>query len=129
MKLQDVSVLVVDDSEHIRALFMMTLKKVGIQKIFLAVDGEDGVEQFKKNSPSIVFLDNMMPKLSGIEALKQMRTLNPEALIVMISAVSSIEVVQEVKRLGACHYLVKPYMPSKVIELIQKLLNVEGIHQ
>ncbi|MFA6541025.1 MAG: response regulator [Bacteroidota bacterium] len=126
MKMQDVSVLVVDDSEHIRALFMMTLKKAGIQKLYFAGDGEEGVEQFKKYSPSIVFLDNMMPKLPGIEALKQMRAINPNALIIMISAVSSIEVVQEVKRLGASHYLVKPYMPSKVLELIQKFLNVEG---
>lgn len=127
MNLQDVSVLVVDDSEHIRALFAMTLKKAGIQHVYVAVDGEDGVAQFQKNLPAITFLDNMMPKLSGLEALKKIRAIKPDAIVVMISAVSSVEIIQETKKFGASHYLVKPYMPSKVIELIKKFLQVEEI--
>jgi DNA-binding NtrC family response regulator len=127
MKKEEVSVLIVDDSEHIRALFSMALKKAGLQNVLLANDGEEGVELFQKNLPSIVFLDNMMPKLSGLDALEKIRQIKSDAVVVMISAVSSIEMVQEAKKRGASHYLMKPYMPSKVIELIQKLLNVEGL--
>jgi two-component system, chemotaxis family, chemotaxis protein CheY len=127
MKKEEISVLVVDDSEHIRALFSMALKKAGIQNILLACDGEEGVDLYQKNLPSITFMDNMMPKLSGLEALEKIRQIKSDAIVVMISAVSSIEVVQEAKKRGASHYLMKPYMPSKVIELIQRLLNVEGL--
>lgn len=127
MNIQDVSVLVADDSEHIRALFSMSLKKAGIQHVHLATNGEEGVEIFKKVNPSIIFLDNMMPKLSGLEALKIIKELKSDAIVVMISAVSSIEVVQEAKNLGASNYLVKPYSPSRVIDLIEKLLHVEGL--
>jgi len=129
MKKEQVSVLVVDDSEHIRALFAMSLKKAGIQQIHFATNGEEGVDQFQKVNPSIIFMDNMMPKLSGLEALKKIRALKPDAIVVMISAVSSIEVVQEAKQLGASYYLVKPYSPAMVLDLIRKLLNVEELPQ
>ena len=129
MNVQDVSVLVVDDSEHIRALFSMALKKAGIPNILLAADGEEGIELYKKNSPSIVFLDNMMPKMSGLDALEKIREFKSDAIVVIMSAISNIETVQEAKKRGASHYLIKPYMPSKVVDLIQKLLNVEGLQQ
>ena len=126
MKKEDVSVLVVDDSDHIRALFAMTMRKAGISKVYYAVDGEDGFEKFKQFKPSIVFLDNMLPKITGMEVLKQMKNLNPTAIIVMISAVSNIETVQEAKANGAVYYIVKPYMPNKVIEVMEKLLQIDG---
>lgn len=127
MKKEDVTVLIVDDSEHIRALFAVTLKKLGIGTVVMAANGEEGVEQFQKTNPSIVFLDNLMPKMNGLEALKQMRTLRPDAVVVMLSAVTSMDVVKEAKERGASFYLVKPYTQAKVVEIIQKFLGVEGL--
>ncbi len=126
MKIEDVSVLVVDDSDHIRTLFAMTLKKMGIQKVHYAADGAEGLVRYIADKPTITFLDNMLPKRSGMEVLKEIRALKSDAIVVIVSAVSSIEAVQEAKGRGASHYLVKPYMPSKIVEIIQKLLNVEG---
>lgn len=125
MKLENVSVLIIDDSDHIRALFAMTMRKAGVTKLYQAVDGEDGIAKFKQHAPSIVFLDNMMPKMSGIEVLKQLKVLNPHVLVVMVSAVSNIETVQEAKAAGASYYIVKPYSPDRVIEVMNKLLNIE----
>ncbi|MBI2429464.1 MAG: response regulator [Ignavibacteriales bacterium] len=125
MKLDDVSALIIDDSDHIRALFSVTMRKAGIAKLFQAVDGEDGIAKFKQHAPSIVFLDNMMPKVSGMEVLRQIKALNPQAIVVMISAVSNIETVQEAKATGANYYIVKPYAPDRVIEVMYKLLNIE----
>ncbi|MFA6456572.1 MAG: response regulator [Bacteroidota bacterium] len=125
MKLEDISVLVVDDSDHIRTLFAMTFKKIGIKKIHYAADGADGLERYKNEKPTITFLDNMLPKMSGMEVLKEIRGLRSDAIVVIISAVSSLEAVQEAKSKGASYYLVKPYMPSKIEELMNKLLNIE----
>ncbi len=126
MKIEDVSVLVVDDSDHIRTLFAMTLKKMGIKNVHYAADGAEGLLRFNNDKPTITFLDNMLPKLSGMEVLKEIRAVKSDAIVVIVSAVSSIEVVQEAKRRGASYYLVKPYMPSKIVEIIQKLLTLEG---
>jgi len=126
MKIEDISVLVVDDSDHIRTLFAMTLKKMGITKVHYAADGAEGLIRFNSDKPTITFLDNMLPKLSGMEVLKEIRAVKSDAIVVIVSAVSSIDAVQEAKGRGASYYLVKPYMPSKIVEVIQKLLNVEG---
>lgn len=125
MKTSDVSVLVVDDSDHIRTLFAMTFKKIGITRIHFAADGADGVAKFRAERPTITFLDNMLPRLSGMEVLKEIRIMQPDAVVVIVSAVSSMDAVQEAKNKGASYYLVKPYMPAKIIEIIQKLLNLE----
>ncbi|MBP9211791.1 MAG: response regulator [Bacteroidetes bacterium] len=125
MKTSDVSVLVVDDSDHIRTLFAMTFKKIGITRIHFAADGAEGVVKFRTERPTITFLDNMLPRLSGMEVLKEIRGMQPDAVVVIVSAVSSMDAVQEAKNKGASYYLVKPYMPAKIIEIIQKLLNLE----
>ncbi|MBW7887738.1 MAG: response regulator [Bacteroidetes bacterium] len=120
------SVLIIDDSEHVRALLLMLLKKEGINTIYQAVDGSDGVGKYKTHSPSLVFLDYMLPKISGLEVLKQIKQYDPSAKVIMLSAVSSIEIAQQAKELGALHYLVKPYQPVKVIELLKKYLLQTG---
>ncbi|NUN70482.1 MAG: response regulator [Bacteroidetes bacterium] len=125
MKTSEVSVLVVDDSDHIRTLFAMTFKKMGISRIHFAADGAEGLAKYRTERPTITFLDNMLPRLSGMEVLKEIRTLQPDAVVVIVSAVSSLEAVQEAKSKGASYYLVKPYMPAKITEIIQKLLNLE----
>jgi two-component system chemotaxis response regulator CheY len=126
MRIEDISVLVVDDSDHIRTLFAMTFKKMGIKKIHFAADGADGLARYQSEKPTITFLDNMLPKMSGMEVLKEIRGMRSDAIVVIVSAVSNIEAVQEAKSKGASYYLVKPYMPSKIAEIMQKLLNLEG---
>jgi two-component system chemotaxis response regulator CheY len=121
---EEVSVLIVDDSEHVRALLAMLLRKEGISKIHQAMDGEAAVAKYKELRPSIVFLDNMLPKLSGLEALKQIIAFDPAAKVIMISAISTTAVVQEARELGASYYLIKPYGPQKVIEVMKKILNL-----
>ncbi len=122
----DVSVLIVDDSEHVRALLLMLLKKEGIKNIYQAVDGLDGFEKYRVHNPTIVFLDYMLPKMSGLDVLKQIKGYDPNAKVIMLSAVSSMEVIQQARELGASHYLIKPYQPAKVVEVMNKILSQTG---
>lgn len=126
MKTEDVSILVVDDSDHIRTMFAMTLNKMGIKKVHYAADGDEGLLRYKSERPTLTFLDIMLPKRSGMDVLKEIRALRADAIVVMISAVSSLESIQEAKSKGASHYLVKPYSPMKITEVIHKLLPIEG---
>jgi len=123
---ESISILIVDDSEHVRALLTMLMKKEGIVKVHQVTDGESAVSTYKQIRPSLVFLDNMLPKLSGMEVLKQIHTFDPLAIVVMISAISSPEIILEAKQNGASYYLIKPYSSQKVIEVLKKLLNITG---
>ncbi len=126
MKKDDVSVLVIDDSDHVRTMFAITFKSMGIKNVHYAADGEEGLMRFKVDRPTITFLDNMLPKLNGMAVLKEIRAIKPDAIVIMISAVSNIEAIQEAKSKGASYYLVKPYLPIKITEMMNKFLNLEG---
>ena len=119
-----ISALIVDDSEHVRALLSMLLKKEGITRIHQAMDGEAGVAMYKEHKPTLVFLDNMLPKLPGMEVLAQIRSFDPAAKVIMISAISTPEVVQEAKVRGASHYLIKPYSSQKLLEVVRRVLDI-----
>jgi two-component system, chemotaxis family, chemotaxis protein CheY len=121
---ETISILIVDDSEHVRALLTMLMKKEGIMNVHQVTDGETAVTTYKKLRPSLVFLDNMLPRLSGMEVLKQIHTFDPSAKVVMISAISNPEVILDAKQNGASYYLIKPYSSQKVIEVLKKLLNL-----
>ncbi len=129
LSVNDISVLIVDDSEHVRALLTMLMRREGVKHVHQAMDGEAAVEKFKELKPSLVFLDNMLPKLSGMDALKKIRTFDPTAKIIMISAISTPAVVQEAKESGASYYLIKPYSPDKVIEVMHRVLGIGGQSQ
>jgi two-component system chemotaxis response regulator CheY len=108
-------------------LFALSLKKIGIKEIHYAADGAEGLMRYTQDKPTITFLDNMLPKMSGMEVLREIRNVKPDAIVVIVSAVSNIEAVQEAKNRGASYYLVKPYMPNKIVEIMKKLLNLEGV--
>ena len=71
-----------------------------------------------------VFLDNMLPKLPGMEVLAQVRSFDPVAKVIMISAISTPEVVQEAKVRGASYYLIKPYSSQKLMEVVRRVLGI-----
>jgi two-component system, chemotaxis family, chemotaxis protein CheY len=121
---ESLSVLIVDDSEHVRALLTMLIKKEGITQVHQVTDGEAAIASYKQLKPSLVFLDNMLPKLSGMEVLKQIRLFDPLAKVIMISAISNPEVILDAKQNGASYYIIKPYSSQKVIEVLRKLLDI-----
>jgi len=126
MHINDISVLIIDDSDHIRALFAMTMTRAGVTRCHQAKNGEEGVRMFRELRPTIVFLDNMLPLLSGMEVLRQIKATDPASVVVMISGASNIETIKEAKEAGAAHYIIKPYSSGKVVDVMTKLLSLEG---
>jgi two-component system, chemotaxis family, chemotaxis protein CheY len=122
----DITALVVDYSEHIRALLTMHLRNEGIKDIQQASDGGAAIEKYRQQRPSIVFVDYVLPKMNGLMVLKQLRQIDPKAKVVIVSSVSSIEIVRMAKDLGASFYILKPWQPGKLTEVIQFIFNIEG---
>lgn len=120
------SILIVDDSDYIKAITSTLLKREGFTNIFVASDGISALEKFKEINPDIVILDIMLPKMNGLDVLLEMRKLNPQAKIIVISSLATIENIQQAKNLGAAYYLVKPFDNQYFIKVVKDLLTTKG---
>lgn len=86
----------------------------------LADDGESGVEKFKTFHPDIVFLDYIMPKMSGVEAVREIRKSDMKTILVMVTSISASDQVAEAKAAGANAYILKPYVAEKIREILHR---------
>ena len=115
-------VLVVDDDESIRELFECIVNDLGYE-CDTAPDGEAGVERIKNRSYKVVFLDIKMPKLNGIETLKQIKQMNPGIIVTMMTGFSVDDLVEEALSLNASDVLYKPFDVETLEELITKWMS------
>jgi two-component system, chemotaxis family, chemotaxis protein CheY len=115
-------VLVVDDAKFMRHMIKNILVQMGWEVVGEAADGEEAVSMFNDLKPDVVTLDIVMPKASGIDALKAIRTSDPNAKCVMISAIDQREPLMEALKLGAADYVVKPFEKERVEEAMQRVV-------
>lgn len=119
-------VLIVDDAPLIRNVLTEELSMYC--QIITAEDGEEGIMKFKNERPDAVLLDINMPKLSGVDALKQMVEINDKARIIMVSAVDDKEVIDRCKNLGATHYIVKPFNLNQILQALSGDYDVKSLN-
>ena len=118
------SALIVDDSAHSRILLLRLLQRSGLTKVDLAVNGADGIRRFKASKPDMVFLDAIMPEMDGLTALREIKRVDPEAIVVMITSLSEKEKVLQFKEAGANYYLLKPFENDKFDQTLLKILTL-----
>lgn len=111
-------VLVVDDSRVARSVVVRAFQQHGCEVVGLAENGEHAIEMFQRLKPDLVTLDLVMPELDGVQALKQIKQLDPKAVVVVVSSVSKKETVVECIRNGAANYLLKPFDPVRIGEVL-----------
>ncbi len=99
--------LIIDDEEGIRKVLSLSLASDGYE-VLAAATGEEGIEIFKKESPSIILTDIKMPGMDGIEVLKQIKELNPDAEVIMITGHGDMDSAIESLKLDASDFLNKP---------------------
>ncbi|MDY0030270.1 MAG: response regulator [Pseudobdellovibrionaceae bacterium] len=112
--IKDLKILVVDDQLEVRAMIRNMLTELGITQIFEAADGKEAMV-FTDNAMDmidIVICDWNMPKMSGIDLLKQMRSVYPEVPFLMITGRSDVESVSMAKSSGVTAYIRKPFSPA-----------------
>lgn len=118
-------ILVVDDAIFTRKLLSDILKKEG-HEILEAEDAVEAVKKFKEQKPDLVTMDIIMPEkegMDGIGAVKAIIKGDPNAKIVMVSAMGQQEMIVDAIQAGAKDFVVKPFQPSNVINSINKLLK------
>lgn len=120
------TVLVVDDALFMRMMIKDILTKDGLVVVGEAENGLEAVEKYAELKPDLVTMDIVMPEMDGIEAVRNIIKTNPDAKILMCSAMGQQPLVVEALEAGAKDFIVKPFQPAKVIEAARKALRDEG---
>jgi len=115
-------VLIVDDAAFMRTAIKMILDKYGYEVVGEAENGSVAVRKYKELKPDLVTMDITMPEMTGLDALKSIREIDPEAKVVMISAMGQEVMVREAIMLGAKSFIVKPFKEDHVIKTLNKIL-------
>ena len=118
------TILSVDDSASIRQMVSFTLKGAGYN-VLEAVDGEDGLTKMNGSDVNMVITDLNMPKLDGIGFIKKIRA-NPKTKfipVIMLTTESQAEKKQAGKAAGATGWIVKPFKPEQLLDVIKKVLR------
>ena len=116
-------VLICDDAAFMRMMLKDILVKEGYEVVGEAVNGADGVEKYGSLKPDLVTMDITMPEMDGISALKAIRQNDPNAKVIMCSAMGQQAMVVESIQAGAKDFIVKPFQKDRVIEAIKKQIG------
>jgi len=117
------SVLICDDAQYIRTLLSEILSRGGYEVAGEAATGLEAVSTYERLRPDLVTMDILMPDMSGIDAVKRIRALDPQAKILMCSAMGQYGLISEALRAGASDFVVKPFQPSGLLEAVQRVLG------
>ena len=118
------SILAVDDSASIRQMVSFTLKSAGYQ-VTEAVDGQDALEKSKGKTFDLVLTDQNMPRMDGITLVKNLRATSDYAHkpILILTTESSDAMKAQGKAAGATGWLVKPFDPMRLAEVVKKVIG------
>jgi two-component system chemotaxis response regulator CheY len=123
-----VKVLIVDDAMFMRNMIAEIFngkkyREEDYQVVAEAENGIEAVEKYKEHDPDIVTMDIVMPEMTGIEALKEIMESDPGANVIMCSALGQDSLVMEALDAGAKDFIVKPFQPEKVLDVVVRILD------
>ncbi|MEM8868038.1 MAG: sigma-54 dependent transcriptional regulator, partial [Verrucomicrobiota bacterium] len=115
-------VLVIDDDDDLR----YSLKRVlsgRKYEVIEAASGEEGIKMAEQHMPHVILLDNRMKGMSGIEALQHLRGINPNAMIILMTAYGTTQTTIEAMKFGAYDYIMKPFDLKKILSLTESAIE------
>lgn len=116
-------IMIVDDMKMIRTSIRKYLLSLGYENVVEAVDGEDALKQYADEKPAIIFMDVVMPNISGDEALKVIREGDKKTPIVMITSVAEKGVMSGCEEQGILGYILKPLTMETGPQALSGILN------
>jgi two-component system, NtrC family, response regulator AtoC len=120
------SILIVDDEPYLPQQFARYLKKHGYD-VAIAPDGEEGLQELQRSSMDLVLLDLRLPKLGGLEVLAQIRKLDPDIPVVMLTAHGDVQSAVAAMKLGASDYMLKGFDLDELLLVIQRALGTSAM--
>ncbi len=117
------NILIVDDAAFMRMMIKDILTKNGYNVAGEAENGLKAVEKYNELKPDLVLMDITMPELDGIGALKRIKEADPNARVIMCSAMGQQAMVIESIQAGARDFIVKPFQADRVLEAVKKVVG------
>ena len=115
--------MICDDAAFMRMMIKDILTKNGYNIAGEAENGAKAVEKYNELKPDLVLMDITMPEMDGIEALKKIKAGDPNAMVIMCSAMGQQAMVIESIQSGAKDFIVKPFQADRVIEAVKKVIG------
>ena len=119
-------ILIVDDSFYMRTMLKNMLTDAGYDVVGEAANGQQALEMAVATTPDLITLDVILPDNTGLDVLKGIRQKQPDAKVVMCSAVCQETIVNEAIENGALAYIVKPFSEERVLEIVGSALQGDG---
>lgn len=116
------TILLVDDAAFMRMRCAKLLTENGYA-VVEAENGLEGVEKYKADKPDLVLMDITMPIMDGITSVQEIKKADPDAIVVMCSALGQQNMVMSAIKAGAKDFIVKPYQPEKILSTIKRFLG------
>ena len=117
-------VLITDDSILMRKMVGDCLREDGWEIVAEACCGQEAIDLYKEHRPDAVTMDIVMPGTDGIFALKHIREFDPEARVVVVSALNQTKMISEAIRSGAYDFIAKPFMPDQLQETLNACIDL-----
>jgi two-component system, chemotaxis family, chemotaxis protein CheY len=114
-------ILVVDDAAFMRVRAAKVLQDNG-HEVAQAENGLEAVKKYAEWHPDAVLMDITMPEMDGLAALKEIRRMDPNARVAMVTAMGQQAIVMEALKAGARDFVLKPFVPDRVLGALEKLL-------
>lgn len=125
--MKPVKILVVDDEPYTCEILVETLRDEGYQ-LESAYGGKEALEKFSRDFFHLVLLDIVMPKMDGMQVLKELKRMDPDVAVVMATVKRDVKTVVEAVKLGADDYIIKPFDNlESIITTVRKVLNIKAI--
>ncbi|MUV39863.1 Histidine kinase [Lentibacillus sp. JNUCC-1] len=117
-------ILIADDANFMRVTLTNILNQEGYEIVGQAENGQKAVELYKALNPDLVTMDITMPVKNGIDAIQEIKAFDDNATIVVCSAMGQQKIVVQAIEFGATDFIVKPFDKSRVLETIERALNL-----
>ncbi|HEY8346340.1 MAG TPA: response regulator [Symbiobacteriaceae bacterium] len=115
-------ILLVDDAAFMRMRCAKLLKEHGYE-VEEAENGQEALQKYQAVRPDLVLMDITMPVMDGITATRELRALDPNAKVVMVTALGQQAMVIEAIKAGAKDFVVKPFQPDKILGTVRKMVG------